>query len=51
MNSSGCTWEIARKTVRLSGVESVASIALAAFKGDRALICKNLFKVRNIICG
>ena len=44
MNSSGCTWEMARKTVRFSGVESVAPIALAAFKGDRQLVCENLFK-------
>jgi hypothetical protein len=51
MNSSGCTWEMARKTVRFSGVESVAPIALGAFKGDRPLICNNLFKARKIICG
>ena len=49
MNSSGCTWEMARKTVRFSGVESVAPIALAAFKGARQLVCENLFKARKII--
>ena len=49
MNSSGCTWEMARKTVRFSGVESVAPIALAALKGDRQLVGENLFKARKII--
>ena len=49
MNSSGCTWEMARKTVRFSGVESVAPIALAAFEGDRPLVCENFFKARNIV--
>jgi hypothetical protein len=49
MNSSGCTWEMARKTVRLSGVESAPPIALAAFKGDRQLVRETLFKARKII--
>lgn len=49
MNSSGCTSEMARKTVRFSGVESVAPIALEGSKGDRQLVCENLFKARKII--
>jgi hypothetical protein len=49
MNSSGCTWEMARKTIRFSGVESVAPIALECSKGDRQLVCENLFKARKII--